>query len=178
MKKLLLVLPIFALFAAGCNVPQQASSVQIPSPTQTQAPVVQNSNLPSATPSPAATLSPTQTPTPVPSSSIHINSLIPTSGPVGTRVTVTGSGFTPTGDMVNFSSGTLTNISSSANNTTVTFSVPESVGPSCPPGKACPMFMLVVTPGTYSVSVTNGNGATSNTLPFTVTSGSGEMNPY
>ncbi len=163
MRKILFVLPMVTLFAAGCTAPQQA-------------PVVQNPTSPSATPTarPTPTLAPTPT-----TSSIYINSLSPTSGLVGTEVTVTGSGFSATGNRVNFASGAITSISAAANGATLAFSVPQSVGPYCAPGKACPIYVMLVKPGTYSISVTNSTGLTSNTLPFTVTGSSGNplLNP-
>ena len=65
-------------------------------------------------------------------------------------------------------------------NQTITFTVPTSLAPNCPANSACPMYMRLVTPGEYDITVQNANG-TSNAIPFTVTSGSGtgsEHSPY
>lgn len=53
---------------------------------------------------------------------------------------------------------------------TLTFSVPTSLSPNCPTGSMCPMFVRLLTPGNYSVTIMNSNG-TSNALSFTVTGG-------
>ena len=111
-----------------------------------------------------------------------ISSLSPTSGPVGTVVTITGAGFTATGNTIAFKGGPtnsslIANVTSSANGTMLQFTVPTNAtaptvacipipgsigtsgGPSCP---------FATTPGTYTVSVTDGNG-TSNSTIYTVT---------
>jgi|SRR5271168_1701267 len=89
------------------------------------------------------------------------------SGPVGTLITVTGSGFLDTNTVL-FGGGPIDNVMSS-NATTLSFMVPTSVGPDCKEGMACPLFERLITPGASSISVRNTDG-TSNTLPFTVTS--------
>lgn len=116
-----------------------------------------------------------------------INAMNPTSGAVGTQVTLLGNNFSPTGNIVHFGSGAIANVSSKpavyscpmmpagasttgcgAGADEITFTVPSSVGPYCAPGKACPMYVMVVQPGSYPVSVENAGG-TSNTETFTVT---------
>jgi plastocyanin len=62
MKKLLLVLPIVALLAAGCGSSTQPTVQQAP-PSQNQQPVVKN---PTPTPTPKPTLTPSPIPTPTP----------------------------------------------------------------------------------------------------------------
>jgi len=95
-----------------------------------------------------------------------INYLSPSSGYVGTQVTVSGSNLSTNGsNTINFGSGAIQNVFS--NGSSVTFTVPSSVGPYCQPGYACPQYLQQVTPGTYNVSVMNSYG-TSNTIPFTV----------
>ena len=98
-------------------------------------------------------------------SGVSLSSLSPQQGSVGTQVTLTGSGFTSL-NVVNFGSGTITNVSSS-NGTTLTFGVPSYVAPYCAPYTACPAYAQQVTSGTYNISVQNVNG-TSNTLTFQV----------
>ena len=90
----------------------------------------------------------------------NINSLYPTSGGVGTSVTVFGSGFSQRGNSVHFGPGVITNITSS-DGTSLSFIVPSQLT-----GYGSQSMAL----GTYNVSVTNERGATSNALPFTVTS--------
>lgn len=103
-----------------------------------------------------------------------ISSLQPTSGPVGTSVTIVGSGFTPTNNSINFGGEYLDGVSS--NGTTITFTIPDTITP-CPrisSNIACIQLAQQVTPGTYAISVTNANGA-SNTVNFTVTSKTGAL---
>ena len=100
-----------------------------------------------------------------------ITSISPTSGPVGTQVTITGSGFTSTDNSINFGGGYINGLDS--NGTNITFSVPNSLG-FCPPSlggvvKACPMLERMVNAGSYDIFVENING-TSDTLSFAVTS--------
>jgi hypothetical protein len=104
-----------------------------------------------------------------------IMSLSPTQGVAtslaqgGTQVTMTGSGFTPTGNTILFGSlVAASNVSANSSGTQLTFVVPESLAPNCSPNEACPQFLVVLSPNTYMVSVQNANG-TSNTTPFTVT---------
>ncbi|TSC61407.1 MAG: S-layer protein, partial [Parcubacteria group bacterium Greene0416_14] len=94
-----------------------------------------------------------------------ISSISPSSGPVGTTVTLTGTGFTPSFNNINFGSVTalITNLSS-ADGKTLTFTIPNSL---CRTGEIC--TLQTIPPGTYNVSVTNVNG-TSNAVQFTVTS--------
>ncbi len=86
----------------------------------------------------------------------------PTSGSVGTSVTVYGTGFSYSGNTVRFGSATIANISS-YNGTSLTFTVPTYLSGT--------YGSSVVTPGTYSISVSNSSGYTSNAVSFTVTSG-------
>jgi peptidoglycan hydrolase-like protein with peptidoglycan-binding domain len=125
------------------------------------------------------------TPTPIPPvMSMGIDSISPASGAVGTTVNVTGYGFTSDNTIL-FSGGAIRNIPVTSGagvmcmlnatncrsglRQTLTFTIPSSIGPNCPPGSMCPMWMRLVTPGDYTVAVNNANG-TSNTVTFTVTS--------
>ncbi len=92
----------------------------------------------------------------------YITYLNPTSGPVGTMVTVYGTGFSPTGNTVRFGGGVVTGVSSS-DGRTLTFTVPSQLAGSS----------QLVTAGTYNVSVSNFSGYTSNSIQFTVTGTSG-----
>ncbi len=109
---------------------------------------------------------------------VQITNFNPPSGPVGSQVTITGSGFASTGNTVTFGQGdnnggsTLSNISS-PNGTTLQFIVPSSPTFSCPPSTAnlvvnCDPIALYRA-GSYNVTVTNANGV-SNGKIFTVTS--------
>ncbi len=88
-----------------------------------------------------------------------ISYLNPTSGGVGTTVTVYGSGFSPSGNSVRFGAGVITNLTSH-DGRSVSFTVPVMLtGFGSQP----------VTLSTYQVSVTNASGRTSNTAGFMVT---------
>jgi IPT/TIG domain/PKD domain len=110
-------------------------------------------------------------PTPVATSTPALTSLSPTSGPVGTQVTLTGSGFN-SNSIVRFGGGAVSNPNVSDNGTSLTFTIPSSVGPYCAPRMMCPMYVMLVRPGAYNISVQNGDDTnlTSNVLTFTVTS--------
>jgi hypothetical protein len=103
-----------------------------------------------------------------------ISYLSPSSGPVGTRVVIYGSGFTATGNKVKF--GNLGNENNprysfnSSDGRTLVFSVPSSNYMSCWDSyPACYAPAYSTQPGVYAVSVINGNG-TSNSVNFTVIS--------
>ncbi len=113
-----------------------------------------------------------------------ISSIYPTSGPIGTLVTIYGSGFTTGSNLYGTSGGSVSTntvlfaggpINGVATNGTSTlyFNVPSSVGADCPAnGQAnvmCPMSIRLITPGTNTVLVRNQNGV-SNAVVFTVTS--------
>ncbi len=103
----------------------------------------------------------------------HINSLQPTSGPVGVSVTITGNGFTLRGNKVKFGElGSENNPSYSLNSPdgkTIVFVVPSSDFFACWSFTlACKVPATMTQPGTYSVSVINANGM-SNALTFMVT---------
>ena len=108
----------------------------------------------------------------------------PTSGPVGTSVTIDGRGFS-SDNVVHFGNGAIAHVGISRTiaiactndpscvggiHQYLTFTIPDAVGPYCAAGMMCPMWMQKVTPGVYQISV-ESNGATSNSVPFTVTDG-------
>jgi hypothetical protein len=105
---------------------------------------------------------------------LSISSISPDSGMVGAQVTVTGVGFTPTGNMIQMANvlvPTLRGVTgpiASADGRTLTFNVPVGICPPCafstPP---CLAPCFAVRPGSYHISVTNSNGL-SNSLLFVV----------
>lgn len=109
-----------------------------------------------------------------PVSALSISRLSPASGPIDTQITITGKGFTPTGNAVTSNNLQLAGNLSSSNGTTLRFAFPSSAGAYCPKGQACPMYFLQLTPGVYPLSVINSNG-TSNAITFTATSGQGNQ---
>jgi prepilin-type N-terminal cleavage/methylation domain-containing protein len=102
--------------------------------------------------------------------SVHIDSIMPASGPVGIKVTISGLGFTADNTVLFDKLVAASKISSVANSQLgISFTVPSSIAPDCKTGEACPMFLREVIPGSYSVSVKNENGV-SNALNFNITS--------
>lgn len=90
----------------------------------------------------------------------NVSNIYPTSGAVGSTVTVLGSGFSARGNSVHFGSGIITG-ATSPDGKSLSFAVPSALT-----GYGNQSLTL----GTYNVSVTNETGATSNAIPFTVTS--------
>jgi IPT/TIG domain len=105
-----------------------------------------------------------------PSSGPRITSVQPLAGPVGTRLTIAGSGFDDRANTINFGTSAYANIMSTGG-TAIVFVVPAATNPPClnatPP---CAIASGPITPGAYEVSVTNAQG-TSNSVAFTVTPG-------
>ncbi len=92
---------------------------------------------------------------------LSITYLSPNSGATGSTVTITGTGFSSTNNSVRFGNGSIAGLNS-YDGRTLTFTVPATLSGY---GSAN------VTQGTYNVSVTNASGATSNSVPFSITSG-------
>lgn len=89
-----------------------------------------------------------------------ISSLSPTSGPIGTQVSIYGSGFAATGNRVNFGQLDALPGSFSSNGTNIVFTVPTY----------SPINGLSVQPGNYPVSVISVDGrSASDSINFTVT---------
>lgn len=120
-----------------------------------------------------------------PTAPVSLYNINPTSGAVGSTVSITGFGMTNDNTILFDGSVAARNIPIISSiavacttdpacrggiRQTITFTVPTSLSPNCPVGSMCPMYMRQVTPGTYAVSVVNTNG-TSNTLTLTVTAG-------
>ncbi len=101
-----------------------------------------------------------------------VTSLSPTTGPIGTRVTVYGSNINTNSEYVLFDGFRIATDGSSITNQ-VSFIVPEYLSYQCnriKPTDPCPdVATRQVIPGAYSVQVGNTNGI-SNTNTFTVTS--------
>ena len=125
-----------------------------------------------------------------PTSNVIIYSISPMSGPTGTTVSITGFGFTGS-NTVHLGGGAIGNVPISSSiaiacttsptchggiNQTLTITIPSSIGPYCPPGSMCPMYMQLLSPGVYSIYVQNDNG-TSNPVSFTVTGASSNQAP-
>jgi hypothetical protein len=98
-----------------------------------------------------------------------ISNLSPVSGPIGTQVSITGSGFTATGNSIGLKGYTAASNLTSSDGKSLQFTIPATLAPNCSSGVACPQFILQVTAGDYSVTVINANGI-SNLQTFTVTS--------
>lgn len=105
-----------------------------------------------------------------PVSGVIISSLSPSSGLVGTKVVISGSGFSEKGNTVNFGYGAIPNLV--PDNGKLIFAVPDALNPSCSfLEQPCLLLSRKTTPGVYPVSVTNSKGV-SKSLNFTVTSAS------
>lgn len=123
---------------------------------------------------------PTSTPTGIPTSTTPTSTtptstagdyISPTNGPVGTAVTIHGSGFSGDNDilMSGLTSASFKDVASQ-NGTTLTFTIPSTLLPNCAPNQACPAFAMLVESGAFPVSVVTGN-TTQNVGVFTVTGG-------
>jgi hypothetical protein len=87
-----------------------------------------------------------------------IVSLDPSRGPVGRRVLLRGSNFTPANNTVQFGRGYLTNLPSFHGGTLIEFRVPEFLNPCPPDAEACLHVVMSTTPQTYGVIVENSHG--------------------
>lgn len=111
-----------------------------------------------------------------------LESMSPMSGPIGTTVTLTGKFFS-NNNIIHFGNGAIGPVGIDSSiavacttdpsciggiRQTIHFTVPDSISPYCAPGMMCAMYMQLVTPGAYTVYVTNENGTT-NSMTFTVT---------
>jgi len=98
-----------------------------------------------------------------------ISIITPTSGSIGDKVTLTGTGFTTTGNNINFGGivNAVVNLSST-DGKTLTFTVPSQLCNQLSGSAVCPPLK----PGTYDVWVTNANGR-SNSVTFEVTKSGG-----
>ncbi len=109
----------------------------------------------------------------LPTAAPVISSITPAIGTIGSTVTINGSGFTSS-SIVYFSIGSVPAVVGNGG-TTLTFTVPEYIGPYCKPGMACLMYAQVLSDGNFNVSVENTDGTMSNTVQFTIT---GKPSPF
>ena len=100
-----------------------------------------------------------------------VSSLSPDFGSIGTPITITGTGFTSSGNTLSFTAmalaggATMPNQPSvipnlTSNGTTLVFNILSVWRPACsysPPGP-CPIAHIPTVAGTYGVTVTNANG--------------------
>ncbi len=93
-----------------------------------------------------------------PASTLGSIILSPFSGQVGDTLTITGSGFTATGNDINFGAGVIKNLNSFNGGSMITFQIPSEAG------------TTKIFPGTYDIYVSNSNGRSSSST-FVVGSG-------
>ena len=99
-------------------------------------------------------------------SSPTLFSISPTSGSIGSTVTVNGDGFTATGNTVTLGTISIPNVTS-LDGRSLSFVVPRTDG----------YTYGQIALGTYSLSVTNGSGYTSNAMDFSITGYGAVVNP-
>jgi hypothetical protein len=95
--------------------------------------------------------------------------VFPTSGPVGTMVTITDDNLNATNTILMNGEVAAQDVPLAADGT-ISFMVPSSLHPYCKPGSACPDFVLLVRPGDYDVSIKEDGSANLDEGTFTVTS--------
>ena len=95
-----------------------------------------------------------------------ITKVSPATAAVGDQITITGTGFTATGNSVKLGSG-YTSALSSSTTTSLSFTLPSALSVCAPSAQACVALAVLVTPGTYTVSVLNANG-TSNEMSLLI----------
>jgi len=100
--------------------------------------------------------------------SAYISSITPLQGPVGTQIIIQGSGFSAFDNTVHFGNGGLRHVPA-INGTTIYYTIPQYLSPCdvLEQGSVCALYLQVVQPGSYPVSISNGS-ATSNTVNYTV----------
>ncbi len=111
---------------------------------------------------------PVPDPSPTSPHELSITSIAPASGPSGTFVTIAGSGFDSTSQVI-IGNGGISMVRVNTAGTLLTFTMPSSLGAYCLPGHPCPMYELLLKPGTYSLNVRNVDGINSNLVSFTLT---------
>jgi hypothetical protein len=106
------------------------------------------------------------------SSSVHIDSVIPSSGSIGSNVIINGFGFTASNTVLFdklVGAQNVQVVATTNGHQSISFSVPSALTADCKQTQPCPMFARQVTPGNYSITVKNQNG-TSSAISFTVVS--------
>lgn len=102
-------------------------------------------------------------------SGVHINYLSPVSGAVGAKVKIIGSGFLANNTVYFGGEPVPPSIASNLNDDGIVFTVPATIDPPCiNSNPRCLAPSRIVTPGVYSVYVSNANGI-SNKVEFMVT---------
>jgi hypothetical protein len=96
---------------------------------------------------------------------LALHSANPSSGYVGTWVTLNGTGFASNGNKIVFD-GQYQTGNYSSNGTTLTFQMPDYVGAYCAPGQACIQLAYQLPAGQHAIAVENANGARSNSVNF------------
>ncbi len=117
-----------------------------------------------------------------PTSPVSLYRLNPGISAVGSTVSITGFGFTANNTVLMDGSVAARDVPITSSiaiacttspschggiNQTIQFTIPSSLAPNCPIGSMCPMYMRLVTPATYQITVQNDNG-TSNTLSLVI----------
>jgi hypothetical protein len=92
-----------------------------------------------------------------------VRQIQPPAPAVGDTVTLSGTGFT-TDNTIKIGVGYLAHVSTS-DPSTLRFALPASLSPCPPQAEVCMAVVLVVTPGTYQLSVINANGTS---IPVTM----------
>jgi hypothetical protein len=85
---------------------------------------------------------------------------------VGDTAVITGSGFTASANSVHLGPGYLKDLASS-DGTSIRFALPTALSPCPPSAEVCAALAVLLTPGTYSLSVVNANG-TSNDITLRI----------
>lgn len=98
---------------------------------------------------------------------IALSSLAPTSGHVGTQITLTGTGFNTLDNTIHFGIGGTLHAPSFNSGTTIYYTVPSYVSPCDLIGPGCAAPAQLVFAGSYPIYVTNTNGSSA-TLSFQV----------
>ena len=97
-----------------------------------------------------------------------ITTITPSSGPVGTTVTISGSGFLQRGNHLAFGRGYIKNIES-VDGVALRFTIPDGLDLCAPEGAGpCPGGYPRVMPGDYAIAVMT-HGKPGSTVTFTVT---------
>jgi hypothetical protein len=111
-------------------------------------------------------LSPAPTSTTDRQGRLTLVSLTPSFAAVGETVTLTGTGFTSTGNTILFGSGVIPRVESK-NGTTLSFVIPQTLDPECAfATPSCKVASQQTVPGTYAISVKNERGTSA---PLTLT---------
>lgn len=89
---------------------------------------------------------------------VSVTSMTPTTGPVGTQITITGTGFDAYNNTVHFGNGGTMHVP--AYNGVIYYTVPSYLSPcDVSGGGVCAQYLQQVTPGSYPVYVTTPSGS-------------------